>query len=257
MDRIDVARNFLAALPSWISTFFGPEALAAWITPAYAVESITYTFLRDDLNRWNGSWESPHDLQVRADLLLLFATNLPIHIENMSLVTATQARNPFERHVKFNTGVFSLGPQSTTTSPGRSQHPQSAAAPLKSQPPNPPALGSDHSTNLPDAVTAAGAPTNASDMHVDDSHGISSPTSAHLHSSSSSSTAMPDLEDPTPQAPAPHCPGPSNLDHPTEDAQPTDVIHDLDPSFPEDQSSLPVSQVSPVTAAGAPSLASP
>ena len=83
---MDIAWNFLAALSSWTSTFFGAQALSSWTTPSYAMESITYTLLRDESNRWNGSWESPHDLQVRANLLLPFAANLPIHIKNMSLV---------------------------------------------------------------------------------------------------------------------------------------------------------------------------
>ena len=96
VDCMDVAWNFLAALPSWINTFFGAQALSSWTTPAYATESIIYTFLRDESNRWNESWESPHNLQVQANLLLPFAANLPIHIKNMSLVTTTQARNPFQ-----------------------------------------------------------------------------------------------------------------------------------------------------------------
>ena len=261
VDRIDVARNFLAALPSWISTFFGPAALAAWITPTYAVESIAYTFLRDDSNRWNGSWESPHDQQVRADLLLPFATNLPIHIENMSLVTATQARNPFERHVKFNPGVISLGPQSTTTSPGHAQksHTADSTTPLVPPQHHSTNSGSDHSSTLPDAVTAAGAPTNALITSPVDSINTA-PTTAHPHSSNSSSTEMPDLDDPgpddSPQVPSPHHLNPSDINISTAESQHSDVIHDLDSSPQTDPTSAQDSQASPLTAAGAPSIAS-
>ena len=256
-----MARNFLAALPSWISTFFGPAALAAWITPTYAVKSIAYTFLRDDSNRWNSSWESPHDQQVRADLLLPFATNLPIHIENMSLVTATQARNPFERHVKFNTGVVSLGPQSTTTSPGQAQRARTddSTTPLTSPPPHSTNSGSAYSTTLPDAVTAAGAPTNAAPTSPVDSLDTA-PNNASPHSSTSSSADIPDLDEPvpedSPQVPIQHNLNPSNTNVSTVNSPPTDVIQDLDRSTQEDPTSCQDSQASPLTAAGAPSIAS-
>ena len=95
LDRINVAANFLSALPAWIEHFFGLHASQQWIKPSYTFGGPTYNFSSDG-EFWTGNWESPDDIQVSEDLLLPFATNLPIHIENMSLVTATQACNPFE-----------------------------------------------------------------------------------------------------------------------------------------------------------------
>ena len=121
VDRVDVASSFLSALPAWVYTFFGEEAFEAWILPNYAMEVDIYEFLLDEHDIWNGSWSSPYDTQTQADCLLPYSSNLPVVIDNMSFVTATQAQAkqiPFKRHVQFTTGIASLGKQSTTTSPG-------------------------------------------------------------------------------------------------------------------------------------------
>ena len=127
------------------------------------------------------------------DLLLPFDANLPIHIENMSLVTATQARNPFERHVKFNSGVVSLGPQSTTTSPGHTHDPQTAPNLSATNTPQPLHDNPTHGplASLPNAVTAAaGAPTLRSHMSTDDSCAPTPPININLSSTHTSSTPI-------------------------------------------------------------------
>ena len=169
----------------------------------------------------------------------------------MSLVTATQTCNPFQRHVTFNTGNASLGPQSTTTSPGHQLRSTTHLSPTHpATPTNPtddPTQRSPNPSTLA-VVTAASAPS----VHPRNSDY----TAASDHTSPSAMDDTPNPNTMSVDEPPPHDHAPSHTDSsstpmpPLEDPH-ADVINDLDPM--DDNAPTVASQISPIAAAGAPS----
>lgn len=93
-SRLPVASSFIAALPSFIHTFYN-KGYDTWVAPGIDIDAHRCQFQFDEDGMWTGLWYSPDDIYLQASLDYDLPDDALLH-SSMADITSNDP-NPFQR----------------------------------------------------------------------------------------------------------------------------------------------------------------